>query len=117
MPTTTQKNGPKNKSQQKSSAGKQSKTDKVNNETNSDSKQTFKTKGEDLVKKIKQIVKEGNAKRIILKDDKGNVLMEIPVTIGVIGTLLLPVLAAVGALAAMVGWVTVELVQSGKKKK
>jgi hypothetical protein len=62
----------------------------------------FQVKGEEIVKKIKQIIKEGNVRRIIIKDEKGEVLMEFPLTIAVVGTVLAPVLAAVGALAALV---------------
>jgi hypothetical protein len=62
---------------------------------------TFNVKGEDLLKKIKQIIHEGNVNRIIIKNEDGKTYLEIPVTIGVIGTVLMPVFAAVGALAAL----------------
>jgi hypothetical protein len=61
----------------------------------------FKVSGDDIVKKIKQLLHEGNIRRIIIKNDQGNVLMEIPLTFAVVGTMLAPVLAAVGALAAV----------------
>lgn len=71
---------------------------------------SFKVNGEDLLKEVKKLVHEGNVRKIVLKDEKGEkTFLEIPLTVGVIGTILLPVLAAVGALAAMVGLVTVEL--------
>lgn len=74
----------------------------------------FRVNGENLLKKIKELIHEGNVRKIVIKDDKGKyTYLEIPVTIGVIGTVLLPVLAAVGALAAMVGWVTVEVIKTG----
>ena len=60
-----------------------------------------RVKGEDLLKKVKEIVKEGNARRIIIKNDKDEVFLEIPLTIGVVGALLVPVWAAIGALAAV----------------
>jgi hypothetical protein len=63
----------------------------------------FKVYGHDLVAEIKKIVKAGNVRRIIIKNEKGKVLMEFPVTVAVIGTVFAPVLAAVGALAALVG--------------
>jgi hypothetical protein len=63
----------------------------------------FKVYGHDLVAEVKKIVKAGNVRRIIIKNEKGKVLMEFPVTIAVIGTVFAPVLAAVGALAALVG--------------
>jgi hypothetical protein len=64
--------------------------------------ETFEIKGEDLVKKVKELVHEGNIRRIIIKDKNGKTLIELPLTIGVVGALLLPALAAVGAIAALV---------------
>jgi len=61
----------------------------------------FKVNGERLVEKIKELIKEGNVRRIMIKDEKGAVIMELPMTIAVVGTVLAPVLAAVGALAAL----------------
>jgi hypothetical protein len=61
----------------------------------------FKVDGERLVEKIKQLIKEGNVRRIIIKDERGEVIMELPMTVAVLGTVLAPVLAAVGALAAL----------------
>jgi hypothetical protein len=65
-------------------------------------KEEFKVKGEDIVKKVKEIIAEGNARKIIIKNDKGETLMEFSLTIGAIGTLIAPMLAALGALAALV---------------
>jgi len=62
----------------------------------------FKISGEQVVAKIKEIIKEGNARRIIIKNEKGSTMLEVPLTIGAVGALLAPVLAAVGALAALV---------------
>lgn len=62
----------------------------------------FSVKGEEVVKKVKELIKEGNIRRIIIKDKKGKVLIELPLTIGVVGALLAPPLAAVGAIAALV---------------
>lgn len=62
----------------------------------------FKVSGDDVVKKIKELIKAGNIRRIIIKNEEGKTLIEIPLTIGVVGALLLPVLAAVGAIAAIV---------------
>lgn len=72
---------------------------------------SFKVKGEDLVKKIKEIIHEGNVNRIIIKNDEGRTYLEIPVTIGVVGTIIMPVLAAVGALAALAANFTIEVVR------
>jgi hypothetical protein len=61
----------------------------------------YKVSGDQIVKKIKQLIKEGNARRIMIKNDKGDTVLEIPVTIGAVGAIFAPVLAAVGALAAL----------------
>lgn len=71
----------------------------------------FKISGDSLVEKIKEIIKTGNAKRIILKNEQGHVLMEIPLTFAVIGTVLAPVLAAVGAVAALVAECSITVVK------
>lgn len=65
-------------------------------------REEFKVSGEELVKKIKELIKAGNIRRIIIKNEEGKVLVEVPLTIGVVGAILLPVWAAVGAIAAMV---------------
>jgi phage-related minor tail protein len=71
----------------------------------------FKVKGEDLLRKIREIIGEGNVNRIIIKDHEGKVYLEIPVTLGVIGALVAPVLAAVGALAALAADFTIEVIR------
>ncbi len=64
-------------------------------------KSEFKVTGEELLAKIKEIIHEGNVRKIIIKNDRGETYLEIPVTIGVIGAILAPVFAAIGALAAL----------------
>lgn len=71
----------------------------------------FKVKGEDLLAKIKELIHQGNVTRIIIKNEEGKVYLEIPVTVGVIGALLLPVLAAIGALAALAANFTIEVIR------
>ena len=71
----------------------------------------FKVKSEDLIRKIRELIDEGNVNRIIIKDSTGKVYLEIPVTIGVIGVVIAPVLAAVGALAAWAADFTVEVIR------
>lgn len=71
----------------------------------------FKVKGEELLKKIKELIREGNVSRIIIKDEEGKVFLEIPVTLGVVGAIFAPVLAAVGALAALAANFTLEVVR------
>jgi len=58
-------------------------------------------KSDDLIERVKNLLHEGNVTRIIVKDDKENLLLEIPATVGVIGVVLAPWLAALGAIAAI----------------
>jgi Domain of unknown function (DUF4342) len=62
----------------------------------------FEVTGDKVVETVKRLVHEGNIRRITIKDSNGVSLIEIPMTLGVVGALLVPVLAAVGALAALV---------------
>jgi hypothetical protein len=71
--------------------------------------ETVDVKGDDLLAKIKEIVHEGNVRRITITDKEGRRLLEIPLTVGVVGVVLLPVFAAVGALAALVAECTIEV--------
>lgn len=67
----------------------------------------FRVDGEKIVSKIKELLHEGNIRRVIIKDKDGKILMEIPVTIGVVGVLIAPQLAALGAVAALLTEATV----------
>lgn len=67
----------------------------------------FNVNGEELLTRIKKLIHEGNIRRIIIKDKEGKTVMEIPLTIGVVGVLLAPTLAALGAVAALVTEATV----------
>ena len=62
----------------------------------------FKLSGDEIVKKVKEIIAAGNARRIIIKNEEGKTLIEIPLTFGVVGALIAPVLAAVGAIATII---------------
>lgn len=62
----------------------------------------FSIKGEDLLAKVKQLIAEGNVRRMIIKNKDNKTIIEIPLTIGLVGIVLAPVLAAVGAIAALV---------------
>ena len=77
-------------------------------------KEEFKVNGEELVSKIKQLVKEGNIRKIVISNSEGKELISIPLTIGVVGVLLVPVLAAVGALAALVTNCTITVYREEK---
>jgi ribosomal 30S subunit maturation factor RimM len=61
-----------------------------------------KVRGDNLVGKVKEIIHEGNVRRIIIRNDDGKDLIEIPLTLGLVGTLLAPAWAAIGAIAALV---------------
>ena len=67
----------------------------------------FRVEGEKIIAKIKELLHEGNIRKVIIKDKDGKVLMEIPVTIGVVGVLIAPQLAALGAIAALLSEATV----------
>lgn len=78
-------------------------------------KEEFKVSGDALLKKVKALIKEGNVRKITIKDKKGKTLVEFPLTIGVVGAVLAPVLAAVGAIAALVTECTISVERSDKK--
>ena len=61
----------------------------------------FKVRGDNLIARVKELIHEGNVRRIIIKNDEGRTLLEIPLTLGVVGAVLAPVWAALGALAAL----------------
>jgi hypothetical protein len=67
----------------------------------------FRVNGEELLAKIKNLIKEGNIRRVIIKDKEGKVVFEIPLTFGVVGALVAPQLAAIGAIAALLSEATV----------
>lgn len=62
----------------------------------------FVVTGDSLIAKVKELIREGNASEIIIKNEKDEVLIKFPVTIGVVGVIVAPVLAAIGAIAALV---------------
>lgn len=64
-------------------------------------REEFTVSSEDLVKKIKEIIRKGNITRIIVKGEKGETLLEIPATVGVLGAILAPWMAALGVIAAI----------------
>ena len=76
-------------------------------------KEEFKINGRDVVDKVKELIQEGNVRRVIIKDKDGKTLIELPVTVGVVGIVLAPVLAAVGALAALVTECTIVVERRG----
>lgn len=67
----------------------------------------FEVKGEDVVRKVKELIKEGNVRKIKISNKSGEVIAEFPLTVGVVGTLLAAPLAALGAIAALVAECTI----------
>jgi hypothetical protein len=82
-------------------------------QTNAHEKRTiveeFKVSGEAVVSKVKELVYEGNVRRITIKNEEGKTLFEIPLVVGVIGALLLPQLAALGAVGALIARLTITI--------
>ena len=70
-------------------------------------REEYEVTGEQVVAKIKELIHEGNIRRITLKHEEGKTLIEIPMTVGVVGAVLLPVWAAIGAIAALAANLTI----------
>lgn len=75
-------------------------------------KEEFRVSGEELLKKVKSLIREGNIRSIAISDKKGKPIMSIPLTVGVVGAVLVPVLAAVGAVAALLTECTITVERS-----
>lgn len=71
--------------------------------------ETFTIKGEELLSKFKELIQEGNVRKITIKDKRGKTVVVFPLTIGVVGAVLAPTLAAVGAIAALVTECTISV--------
>lgn len=70
-------------------------------------KESFKINGEALLKKVKELIEEGNIRKISIHDKDGKEIMSFPLTVGVVGAVFAPVLAAIGAVAALIGECTI----------
>ncbi|TMD60773.1 MAG: DUF4342 domain-containing protein [Chloroflexi bacterium] len=82
--------------------------------------ETFRLRDEDInrvIQKIQQLIHEGNVRNIIVKNAQGQVLITVPLTVGVVGAALLPVWAAIGAIAALVADCTIEVEKRDDTKK
>ena len=77
----------------------------------------FKLSGSEVIDKIKELIHQGNIRRISLKDESGKAILEIPLTLGVVGAALMPVLAAVGAVAALAARLTIVVEKDTEEKK
>lgn len=73
----------------------------------------FNVSGEKLLEKVKELVREGNVRRISIKDKSGKVIAEFPLTFGLVGALIAPALAAIGAIAALVTECTISVEKEG----
>ena len=73
----------------------------------------FEVNGEELLAKIKELAHEGNIRRVIIRNEEGRNLIDVPLTFGIVGALLVPQLAAIGAIAALLshGSILVEKVK------
>jgi hypothetical protein len=83
-------------------------------------KESFSIHGENLLKKVKELIEEGNVRKITITDKSGKELASFPLTVGVVGALLLPVLAAIGAIAALITECTITVEREdepGKEEK
>ena len=76
--------------------------------------ETFYLNGEELLKKFKELVAEGNVRKVTIKDKEGKTIVVFPLTVGVVGVLLAPIFAAVGAIAALVAECSVTVEREGK---
>lgn len=76
--------------------------------------ESFAVKGEQLLKKINELIEEGNVRKITIQDKTGKELLSFPLSLGVVGAVLAPVLAAVGALAALIGDCSIAVERSEK---
>lgn len=77
-------------------------------------KETFEATGETVLKKVKELIAEGNVRKISIHDKEGKEIASFPLTIGVVGALLAPVFAAIGALAALIGDCTITIEREEK---
>jgi len=83
--------------------------EKTKTKSKAKKQESFKIEGEELLKKVKELIKEGNIRKITILDKKGKELVTFPLTIGVVGAVLAPVLAAIGAIAALVSECTIKV--------
>ena len=79
----------------------------TSNTDSSKKTEEHKVAGEDLLKKVKEIIREGNARKITIKNEAGKIPLEIPLTLGVVGVVLAPVWIAIGTIAALAGRYTI----------
>jgi hypothetical protein len=76
-------------------------------------KESFRINGEDLLNKIKELIAQGNVRKVTILNKDGKEMMSFPLTVGVVGAVLAPLLAALGALAALIGECTITVEREG----
>ena len=76
--------------------------------------ETVESKSGELLEQLKQLIAEGNVRRVVVKQE-GQVVAEFPLTVGVVGTVLAPVLAAIGALVALLARCTIEVERTERR--
>ncbi len=94
--------------------------EKAPRDTKADTDKVFeelKVTGDNLLKTVRELIHEGNYRRIIIRNDHGHTLLEVPLTIGLVGALLMPVWAAIGAMAAMATGFTIIVERPGEEPK
>jgi hypothetical protein len=82
------------------------------NNTNNEQQEEFKVSGVELKERVMNLIKAGNARKIIIKNEEGQSILEIPLTLGAVGAVIVPTLAAVGALAALLTKCTIVVVKT-----
>ena len=80
-------------------------------------KESFEVHGENLLKKVKELIEEGNIRKISIHNKGGDEIISFPLTLGVVGTLFAPVLAAIGAMAALIGDCTITVERQDKTEE
>lgn len=83
----------------------------------SENTEEFKVSGENVMKKIKELIQEGNIRKITIKNREDKIIAVFPLTVGVVGTVLLPVFAAIGTIVALVSECTISVEREEKKKE
>ncbi len=81
-----------------------------------DQVEEFEVKGDDLLGRIRELIEEGNVRKVTIKNSDGRTMLEIPLTIGVVGALIAPVAAAIGAVAALVTECTITVTREEEEE-
>ncbi len=80
-------------------------------------REEFRVPGDQLVSKLKELIRQGNVRHIVIKNDEGRTLIEVPLSLGVVGAVLLPVWAAIGAIAAVVTNCSIEIEREDEEEE